>query len=104
MQHHAINRSGNSDDVEHPPPHGYSASAKNIVMEKRRKGYMPATSERCRTLRQARIVEVPQILESQHLSQADGLIGVAGEVKIDLEREGKESRSCAYGTDIGPTG
>jgi len=38
MQHHAINRSGNSNNVEHPPPHGYSASAKNIVMENAEKG------------------------------------------------------------------
>lgn len=107
MQRHAMNRSGNSGDAEHPPPREHSTSTKRdayLVMEKCGKGCMPAMPELCRTLRQARIVEAPQIPESEQLSQADGRIGGAGEVKMDLEREGMEPAHEPYDIDICPAG
>ena len=55
---------------------------------------MPALPEIGNTVGQKRIVEVLQKAEPQHPSKADGHVGIAGKVEIDLETVGDDTQPC----------
>ena len=55
---------------------------------------MPAPPEIGNTVGQKRIVEVFQKSEPQHPSKADGHVGIAGKVEIDLETVGDDTQPC----------
>ena len=66
----------------------------DIIPEPCPHGDMPAPPEIGNTVGQKRIVEVFQKSEPQHPSKADGHVGIAGKVEIDLETVGDDTQPC----------
>ena len=50
------------------------------------------------------VVEILQKLEAQHPPQANGHVGIAGEVEVELEGEGNDAEPCPQGGEFGAGG
>ena len=71
-----------------PARGGIGQRQEDIVAEPERQGHVPAAPELGDALRHIGGVEVLGKAETQHARQADGHVGIAREVKIDLEGVG----------------
>ena len=61
---------------------------------------MPPPPETGETFRTVRTAEVFGENETKRLTKADGHIGIAGEVKIDLERESEKPHPGTQGAGL----
>ena len=64
---------------------------------------MPTSPELGYGARNVRIIEIAQILEAHHASQAYGHVGIPREIEEDLESIGQETRPRPDGTYLGTT-
>ena len=77
--------------IENPAEFAHPVAAQgdiHIVTEPGAQAHMPAAPEFCDRLGQVGVIEVFDKVETEHLAQADGHIGIAGEVKINMQGEG----------------
>ncbi len=77
------------EEIEHPPRLAAPVSAQgkvHIVPEPGAQGHVPAAPEFGGASGNIGIVEVFREFESEHFSQTDGHVRVAGEIKINLQR------------------
>lgn len=84
----------NDEEVPDPARARHAVASErdvDVVAEPRAKRDVPAPPELRRAPRNIRIVEVLREAEAEHLSEADGHVGVAREIEINLERVGKRA-------------
>ena len=67
-----------------------------IIAEPRAQRDMPAPPEIGDAARHIGIVEIAHEFKPEHAPQPHGHIGIAGKVKIDLEREGDYAQPCPH--------
>ena len=85
-------------DVPHRPPCPHPAAAKGdvqVLPEPCGQGNVPPPPEFRHRGGGIGIVEVFREVKAQHLPHADGHVGVAGKVEVDLEAEGRDAQPAA---------
>ena len=74
-----------------------------VVAQPGRKADVPAAPEVLRAGGEVREVEVERHLEAQAFRHAAGDVGVAGEVAVDLKREGVDRQQGQAAVDASPS-
>ena len=98
------------EGVEHAPQEATAAAAQgdvHIVPEEGAQAHVPAAPEFGDSPGDVGIVEIFQIMQAQHVTHADGHVGVSGEVQIDVQTVGDDAqpgachRQLSQGLQIG---
>ena len=66
-----------------------------VLPEERGQRDVPAPPEVCNAVGDVRVVEVLLVLEAEHAAEADGHVGVGGEIEVDLERVAQDAEPGA---------
>ena len=90
------------EEVEHRARLGALTPAEgdvDIVAEEGAEGDVPAPPELRYGLGEVGVVEVFQVVQSEHPAHAYGHVGVGGEVEVDLHHEGRDAHPGAEGRE-----